>query len=99
MLHLENWNVTKTYIKLKKKSTVDIIKYNTSKEMLHNQINLSKHILHFKLSSSLKKGSTIIIWTEQIVSGHKSFKGLKPMYLIILWLFLYINWERKMFPV
>lgn len=28
-----------------------------------------------------------------------SLKGLKPMYLIILGLFLYINWERKMFPV
>lgn len=45
--------------------------------MLHNKINLSKHILHFKLSSSLKKGSTIIIWTKQIVSGHNVLQRFK----------------------
>lgn len=57
--------------------------------MLHNQINLARHILHFKLSSSLKKGSTTIIYTEQIVSGQNILQGFKtyvPHHLMVIFI-------------
>lgn len=51
------------------KTIVDIIKYNTYKEKLHNQINLSKNIF-LKLCSSLKMKAQLITWAEQPPSGH-----------------------------
>lgn len=49
------------------------------KKCCNTKRNPTKYILHYKLSSSLKKGSTIIIWTEQIVSGHNVLQWFKTV--------------------